>query len=317
MEQKEISRRNFLKNTGAVVGGAAVGASLMGLSGCSTSGSGTPAGSESSISAQQDYPQKNIFSMWNQIRTDEYGGILAETVTMPGYKGDSIHAYVSRPLGKGPFPGVILIPHMPGWDEVNLEITRRFSQHGCVTICPNIYERFGHGLPGEISAKAREAGGVTDDSVMGDCQGALDYLVSLPYSNSRVGVIGMCSGGRHAFLAGCTVKGLNAAVDCWGGGVIMSKDDLSPARPVAPIDLTSQLSCPLLGIFGNDDRSPSPAQVNQHEEELKKYGKDYDFYRYDGAGHAFWSYDRDAYRPVQAMDSWAKVMEFYKKHLIP
>ena len=253
--------------------------------------------------------------MWNQIQTDDYEGMLAETVVIPGYNGDRIHAYMSRPLGKGPYPGVILIPHMPGWDEISRETVRRFTQHGYAAICPNIYERFGHGLPGEAASRAGEAGGVPDESVMGDCRGALDYLASLPYSNGRVGVIGMCSGGRHAFMAGCMVKGLGAAVDCWGGRVVMSKEELSPARPVAPLSLTSQLSCPLLGIFGNDDKFPPPEQVNLHEEELKKHGKNYAFHRYDGAGHAFWSYDRDAYRPVQAMDSWNKVLEFFGKHL--
>ena len=253
--------------------------------------------------------------MWNLIQTDDYEGMLAETVTISGHNNDRIHAYMSRPLGKGPYPGVIVIPHMPGWDELNREVVRRFAQHGYAAISPNIFERFGHGLPGEVAGKAREAGGVTDDSVMDDCQGSLDYLTSLPYSNGKVGVIGMCSGGRHAFLAGCRVKGLNAAVDCWGGRVIMSKEELTPANPVAPFDLTSQLSCPLLGIFGNDDKFPTPEQVDQHEAELKKHGKDYTFYRYDDAGHGFWSYDRDAYRPVQAMDSWEKVFEFFNKHL--
>ena len=253
--------------------------------------------------------------MWNQIKTDVYEGMLSESVMIEGSNNERIHAYMSRPLGKGPYPGVILIPHMPGWDEVNREIVRRFSHHGYTAICPNIYERFGHGLPGEVSARAREAGGVPDESVMGDCQGALDYLSSLPYSSGKVGIIGMCSGGRHAFLAGCSIKGLSAAVDCWGGGVVTAKEDLTPARPVAPIDLTSRLSCPLMGIFGNDDKSPTPQQVDIHEAELKKHNKDYVFHRYDGAGHAFWSYDREAYRPVQAMDSWAKVFEFFNKHL--
>ena len=317
MEQEKISRREFVKGAGAVVGGAAVATSFMGFSGCATKGSGATTGFEGfkgGVPAKRN--QSHGISMWNQIKTDEYEGMLAETITIPGNNKDSIHAYISRPLGKGPFPGVILIPHIPGWDELSLEVVRRFTHHGCVTICPNIYERFGHGLPADIAAKAREAGGVPDDSVMGDCQGSLDYLTSLPYLNGKVGVIGMCSGGRHAFLAGCRIKGLSAAVDCWGGGVVMSQADLSPARPVAPIDLTSQLSCPLLGIFGNDDKSPTPEQVNQHEQELKKHGKNYSFHRYDGAGHAFWYYDRDAYRPTQAMDSWAKVFEFFNKHLI-
>jgi len=253
--------------------------------------------------------------MWNQLQTDAYEGMLAETVIMPGYKGGRIHAYFSRPLGEGPYPGVILISHMPGWDELNREIARRFTQHGYVTICPNIYERTGHGLPAEIAVKSREAGGQTDDCVMGDCEGALQYLNALPYTNGKVGVIGMCSGGRHSFLAGCRVKGLSAAVDCWGGRVVMTKEELTPACPVAPIDLTSELSCPLLGLFGNDDKFPTPEQVDLHEAELKKHGKEYEFHRYDGAGHAFWSYDREAYRPVQAMDAWAKTFAFFDKHL--
>ena len=253
--------------------------------------------------------------MWNQIRTDDYEGMLAETVSIPKDNGNQVRGYMSRPLGVGPYPGVIIIPHMPGWDELNREVARRFSQHGYVAISPNIFEEFGHGSPSEVSGKAREAGGVTDDSVIATCQATLDYLVTLPYSNGKVGVIGMCSGGRHAFLAGCRVTGLSAVVDCWGGRVVMADDQLSPSNPVAPISLTQQLSAPLLGLFGNDDRSPSPDEVNLHEEELKKHNKAYEFHRYDGAGHAFWSYDREAYRPVQAMDAWEKVFDFYGKHL--
>ena len=253
--------------------------------------------------------------MWNQLQTDEYEGMLAETVTIPGYHGDRIHTYFSRPLGKGPFPGIILIPHMPGWDEFCRETARRFSQHGYLAVCPDIYCRVGHGTPDEIAAQSRAAGGVADESVMGDCEGALRHLKALPYSNGKVGVIGMCSGGRHAFLAACTVDGIDAAVDCWGGGVVSAKDQLTPARPVAPIDYTRQLACPLLGIFGNDDQAPSPEQVNLHEQELIKYKKDYQFHRYDGAGHGFWYYHNERYRQKQAMDSWEKVFAFFEEHL--
>jgi carboxymethylenebutenolidase len=204
---------------------------------------------------------------------------------------------------------------MPGWDELNREVARRFTQHGYVVLCPDLYERFGHGLPADVTAKVREAGGVSDECVMGDVAGALDYLTAQPYASDMVGVIGMCSGGRHAFLAACKIKGLGAVVDCWGGGVVMSPDDLTPKQPVAPIDLTANLGCPLLGIFGNDDTMPSPEQVDLHEAELKKHGKEYTFLRYDGAGHAIWNYTRDAYRPEAAMDSWDKALAFFDKHL--
>ena len=253
--------------------------------------------------------------MWNQFDTGSYSGMLAETVTMKGHNGDLINAYSTRPLGAGPYPGIVLAHHLPGWDELNREIARRFTEHGFVTICPDLYHRFGHGMPDDVAANARAAGGVSDESVIGDCEAAMQLLKALPYSNGKVGIIGTCSGGRHSVLVASSVQGFDAVVDCWGGRVVMAAEDLTPQMPVAPIDLTSQLSCPILGLFGNDDQGPTPAQVDQHEEELKKHGKTYEFHRYDGAGHGFWYYHRPNYRPEQAMDSWEKAIEFFGRNL--
>ena len=39
--------------------------------------------------------------------------------------------------------------------------------------------------------------------------------------------------------------------------------------------------------------------------ELKKLGKNYEFHRYDGAGHGFFYWHRPLYRPEQAMAGWS------------
>ena len=104
-------------------------------------------------------------------------------------------------------------------------------------------------------------------------KGAIKFIRSQPNFNGKVGVFGTCSGGRHGFLAACRLKGIDALVECWGGRVVASKEELTPKQPVAPVDYTKDLSCPMLGLFGNDDKAPSPEQVNKHEEELKKHGK--------------------------------------------
>lgn len=247
--------------------------------------------------------------------TDMYEGMLAETVTINGHGGDSINAYYARPLGTGPFPGVVLIHHLPGWDEWYRETTRKFAHHGYAAISPNLYYRSGHGTPDDVAAKVRGEGGVPDDQVVGDMSSAMKFLKSLPYSNGKVGIFGTCSGGRQVFLTVCRTDGFDAAVECWGGRVVMSADDLNPAQPVAPIDYTKDLSCPLLGLFGADDQSPTPEQVNQHEQELKNHNKDYEFHRYEGAGHGFFYYDRGAYRQEQAVDGWNKIWGFLEKHL--
>ena len=173
--------------------------------------------------------------------TNMYEGMLAETVIIPGFKGDLINAYFARPLGSGPFPGMVLIHHLPGWDEWYREATRKFAHHGYATVSPNLYYRDGHGTPEDVAAKVRAAGGVPDDQVVGDVEGAMRSLRSLPYVNGKVGVFGTCSGGRHAFLVACRVKGFDAVVDCWGGRVVMTKADLTPKQLVAPIDYTKDL----------------------------------------------------------------------------
>ena len=128
-------------------------------------------------------------------------------------------------------------------------------------------------------------------------------------------MIGSCSGGRHTFLVACQTEGIDAAADLWGGGVIMAPDQLSPMKPVSPIDLTANLKAPLIGIFGNDDENPSFEAVNQLEERLKLEGKQYEFHRYEGAGHGFFSYYSPNYRQKQTADGWRRVWTFFEEHL--
>ena len=131
-------------------------------------------------------------------QTDMYEGMLAETITIHGANGDLINAYSARPLGPGPFPGVVLVHHMPGWDEWYPETTRKFAHHGYAAVSPNLYYRAGHGAPDDVAAKVRAAGGVPDNQAVGDIAGARDYLRAQPFSNGKVAVFGTCSGGRHA-----------------------------------------------------------------------------------------------------------------------
>ena len=245
-----------------------------------------------------------------------YEAMIAETVFIKGHHGHLIPAYYARPTGSGPFPGVVVLHHMPGWDEWNKEVARKFAHHGYAAILPNLHHRYAPGAsPDDASAAARAAGNVPDDQCVGDVQGAMDYLRAQAYANGKVGVIGFCSGGRQTYLVACRIPSFDAAVDCWGGRVVAKPDELTPAQPVAPIDYTKDLDCPMLGLFGNEDVSPSPADVDAIEAELKKQGKVYEFHRYDNAGHGFLAVDKPNYRQHAAVDGWDRVLAWYEKYL--
>lgn len=204
---------------------------------------------------------------------------------------------------------------MPGYDEATKEIARKLAHHQYMAIMPNLHFREGKGSPEANSASVREAGGMPDDRTLGDVEAAAAYLRTLPFHNGKIGIIGYCSGGRQVYLAACKLEGIDAAVDCYGGGVTAPPEELTKRQPVAPIEFTESLSCPLLGLFGKEDKRPSPEDVAKTEEVLKQHKKTYEFHSFDNAGHSFFSVDRPSYRVEAAVEGWKLVFDFYRRYL--
>jgi len=241
--------------------------------------------------------------------------LIAETITITGHNGDTIQAYSARRQDESPRGGVVVIHHMPGYDDPSKEITRRFAFAGYNAVMPNLYWREAPGAsPDDAAATARAQGGVPDERLVGDVAGAMAYLKSLPNSNGKVGTIGYCSGGRQSFLAAVSLD-LDAAVDCYGAFVVGNPPEGMPLKVGPIVDKTPNLSCPLLGLFGEEDQYPSPEQVAELEQALKAAGKTYEFHSYPNAGHAFFSVNRPAYRPEAANDGWDKIFAFYGTYL--
>jgi carboxymethylenebutenolidase len=82
-------------------------------------------------------------------------------------------------------------------------------------------------------------------------------------------------------------------------------------------DQLANLSCPLLGLFGNEDANPSPEHVDRLDKLLTEHGKEHEFHRYDGAGHAFFATDRPSYRQEQAVDGYLRIGLFLQRMLTP
>jgi carboxymethylenebutenolidase len=239
----------------------------------------------------------------------------AETVEITGSGGDPVEAYLAQPLDGGRHGGVVVIHHMPGYDEATKEITRTFAVHGYLAICPNLYSREAPGAsPDDAAAAARALGGVPDDRLVGDVAGALAALTALPSSNGKVATIGYCSGGRQSFLAACSLD-LDAAVDCYGAFVVGAPPEGMPWKIGPIVQMAPDLSCPLLGLFGAEDQHPSPAQTAELEAALTAAGKSFEFHTYEGAGHAFFAVDRPSYRPEAAREGWNEIWTFFGAHL--
>ena len=244
-----------------------------------------------------------------------YEAMLAETVHFEGHDGDDVSGYLARPLGAGPYPGVIVSHEVFGLVTHIKEIARKVAAHGYAALAPDLHHREGPGDPEDVAAAVRAAGGNPDARTVGDVAGAADLLRGLPYTNGKVGVIGYCSGGRQTYVVACNIPSLDAAVDCYGGRVVAAPSDLNERQPTAPIDMTEGLGCPLLGLFGAEDANPLPEQVARIEQELKRHGKSYEFHTYDNAGHGFFADYRPSYSQEAAVDGWERVFAWFDRHL--
>jgi carboxymethylenebutenolidase len=242
--------------------------------------------------------------------------LTATTISITGAGGDAIEAYLAVPDDGATSRGsVVVIHHMPGYDSSTKEIVRKFAAHGYAALMPNLYYREAPGAsPDDAAAVARANGGVPNDRLVGDVSAAADYLRALAGSNRKVGVIGYCSGGRQSFLAACSLR-LDAAVDCYGAFIVNPPPAGMPLKAEPIVGLAPDLSCPLLGLFGAEDKYPTPDETAELSKVLDDLGKLHEFHTYDDAGHAFFSVDRPAYRPAAANDGWQKIWEFYGRYL--
>ena|SRR5690348_11573340 len=253
-------------------------------------------------------PPGSVFSM---------SDIKAHEVKYSGYRDAEIAAYVARPAQDGRYPGILVVHGIHGYEEHMRDIARRLAALGYAAIVPALYSReeFLGVVEEEDFEKARKwLSNRTDDQTFGDLEQAVSFLKAQPYVTSdRIGLVGFCSGGSAALLFACSTKSLSCFVNCYSSNLSRT----TPTNPVSLLSRIKDLCCPMLALFGRDDKNPSQADVEQLHEELKNEGKTFEIVSYKNAGHAFFSDTRDTYRPEAANAAWGRMVEWFTNHLKP
>jgi carboxymethylenebutenolidase len=249
--------------------------------------------------------------------------ISGEELTFPGAGGTPVNAYLARPADAANHPGMIVIHEAGGLNEHIRDVVNRFANIGYVALGVDLYTREGGPPPaGDMPAIMQRLFSMSDETVLGDLEGAADHLRSLDGVNGRIGCIGFCMGGRYTLLFATVSDRLNAAVDCWGGFIDRATPDerATPARATPPLELAEQLSCSLLAAVGAEDQNPSPQIAEQLRERAGRSpigdsGQEIKVDVYDGAGHAFFADYRPTYRPEPAAKLWREIVPFLQRHL--
>jgi carboxymethylenebutenolidase len=246
--------------------------------------------------------------------------LTGEELTFAGAGGTEVNGYLGRPAGAGaadPHPGVIVIHEAMGLNEHIHDMVNRFANLGYVALGVDLYTREGGPPPMELQEMMKRLFAMSDDTVLGDLEGAADFLRAREDVTDRIGCIGFCMGGRYTLLFAGASDRLDAAVDCWGGFIDKAtpEERSTPERPTPPLELAGRLSCPLLAAVGAEDANPSPELGEQLAERAAKSGQPVRVDSYEGAGHAFLADYRPTYRPGPAAKLWAQIVPFFAEHL--
>ena len=222
--------------------------------------------------------------------------------------GEDMKLYVSVPDGTGPFPAIVVIQHQGGVDEFIEEMTQRVASAGYVGVAPDLYHRDPPDC--QDDAPTRRAR-LRDVTVIKDVNATVDFLKGHRLIDAeRLGIVGFCMGGRVSYLMAAANPSFKAAADYYGGGTMVPWGEGQ-----SPFDRTAEIHCPLIGLFGEEDANPSPADMRKLDAELTRLGKVHEFYSYPGANHAFMNRRGNRYHEVADRDSWPKTLAFFEKNL--
>lgn len=246
------------------------------------------------------------------IKTDTTGLVAGDATVRVG--SHDMPVYEARPATGSGHPVLLVISEIFGVHEYIRDSARRFAKEGYHAVAPELFAR--QGGVGQLTniqdvlkivlAKPRE-------ETLGDTAAAVDWAKKRPGARAdRVGVTGWCWGGSTVYQVAAANPDIRAAVAWYG----------PPARPyegkngsVTGFDVAKDIKAPLLGLYGAEDKSPSPDDVKKFFELLRQHNQNVDFVIYPGAGHGFHADYRPSYNKAAADDGWKRCVAWFDKNL--
>ena len=196
-------------------------------------------------------------------------------------------------------PGIVMIHEWWGLNDSIKAEAGQYAQMGYNVLAVDLF--------GKVAATPEEARqqvqGLNQPAATAQLLAAAEYLRALPSSNGRVGSLGWCFGGGQSLMLAMHDPRLDAVVLYYG-------------QPVTDPQQLAKIRAPLLGHFGEADRSIPLARVEEFEQALNAAVVAHLIYTYPGAGHAFANpTNTAAYQREAAETANKRTAEFLARYL--
>ncbi|HEX4798904.1 MAG TPA: dienelactone hydrolase family protein [Burkholderiales bacterium] len=239
-------------------------------------------------------------------------GLEAGDLVIP-VTGGNLPAYFAAPRKPGKYPVVVVIPEIWGLHEYQKDMCRRLAKVGYFGVSLDNYFRQGELWKlTDIKEVLAGANQLTDDQSFADLDALVAWVRQHPKANAaKLGITGMCRGGRMVWMYTAHNDKVKAAV-AWYGHF----SPVLPAMPQTPIDVADKLNAPVLGLYGGADSGIPLELVERMRAALVAFGKEQQstIHVYEGMPHAFHADYRNTYRKEAAEDGWKRMLAWFKKN---
>jgi carboxymethylenebutenolidase len=242
--------------------------------------------------------------------------VVHEPVTFKN-GADTIKGYLARPKRAGRSRGVIVSHGNPGISEDIRNAAAQMAQLGYVGLAMDWNSR----APGDTSKLDKPfeyyMTNAFNRQIIGDTLASIDYLKTLPFVERKpVGAIGFCGGGYIVLLLSTMSKDIKAAVAFYAPPVFLPPRVSATDPKPNLMEVVGKIKNPIQCHFGTQDRIIPNEDVAKFEKALRAEKAKFEFYTYEGAGHAFYDYTRpNLHHPAAAKSAYERMRSFLKKHL--
>ena len=231
--------------------------------------------------------------------------IVKEKIELMVADAAPMAAFVARPGGRGPHPGLIVFQEAFGVNSHIRSVTERFAEQGYVALAPELFHRTApagfEGSYADFPAIMPHYQALTNEAAEADVRASYEWLrANSEVKSDEIFSVGFCMGGRVSFLANSVVP-LKAAVSFYGGGIAPGLLDRAP-----------RLHGPALLIWGGLDKHITVEHRKAVTDALTANHIAHVNVEFSSADHGFFCDERPSYQPHAARQAWALTLEFLR-----
>jgi carboxymethylenebutenolidase len=197
--------------------------------------------------------------------------------------------------------GLVVLHEARGVTDVVRGLAASLADEGWLAVAPHLY---GAQNADEVADVDSEVSRLSGDSVLADTDAAAVWLAERGVAADRTGVIGFDLGGAVAMVVASS-RAVGAAVSVAGVGILAPLSDGLPAL----VDVAGELTCPWLGIYGDEDAAIPVTEVEKLRDAAATAEVATDVVRFAGMDNRF---DTDQRAGAEA---WHRTLNWFDLHL--